>query len=74
MSIPAVAACSSFSRGATEPAVAQCLVQRVLIHDRAASDVDQERIGLHQRQPARVDQPGRLRPERGAQCDRVALG
>src|SRR4051794_20741998 len=60
-------------RRAAEPAVAQCFIQRILVDNGAAGDVDQERIGLHQREAARVDQPGGLRPERGAQSDRVAF-
>src|SRR4051794_7757180 len=50
-------------RGAAEPSVPQRGVERVLVDDGAARDVDQERTGLHQREAARVDEAGRLRPE-----------
>ena len=58
-------------RGSANPAVAQRGVDGVLIDDRAARDVDQERRRLHQRKPARVDQTFRLRAERCAQRDEI---
>src|SRR5712671_4204953 len=60
-------------RGAAEPIAAQSLVERRLVHDRRAADVDQERGRLHQRQPTGVDQPLGLRPEAGRYEQRIAL-
>src|SRR5579885_2356717 len=59
-------------RGAGDGAVAQRCVERVLVHHRAARNVDEIRARLHQREPARVDEPRGLRAERGAQRQRVA--
>src|SRR5215472_6950279 len=59
-------------RGAAEPVLGQRGIKRVLVDDLAARDVDEERAGLHQRQPPRVEQICRFRPQRGADRDRVA--
>src|SRR6266496_726812 len=59
-------------RGAAEPIGAQCLIERLLVDDRRAADVDQERGRLHQRQSPGVEQPLGLRPEPGRDQQRIA--
>ena len=54
--------------------VAQRLVERLLVDDRGAADIDQERASASSApEPARVDQPARLRPEPGRDHARVTL-
>src|SRR3954452_17014243 len=59
-------------RGASDRAIAQRRVKRVLVDDRATRDVDEKRRALHRPKPAGIDQPLSLRAECGADRHRVA--
>ena len=53
-------------RGAGEPALAQRVGERVLVDDRAARGVDEDRVGLHARERVGVDRGGGSRSVSGA--------
>src|SRR5207249_3704127 len=60
-------------RGAGDAARAQRVQQRLLVHDRLARGVDEERARFHEGQVARGDEPARLVRQPVVHADDVAL-
>src|SRR5439155_16195898 len=60
-------------RGAADPVAAQRVIKRLLVNDRRAANIDQQRRRLHQRQSAGIDQPSGFRPEAGSNEEHIAL-
>jgi hypothetical protein len=60
--------------GPRQPAFVKRVTEVGLLDQAAAGRVEEERPGLHQFEPAPVDQPGGLGGQRAAQADDVGLG